>query len=389
MTPVEEREIIFLKGCLTNPMLYSVGATLVTEDALSVTGCVIYKSIITLRESGSEDSISPESLAYILNERGLLQSVGGLITLTAIKDIGFVCDVDGFTRICEDIKVDGRKKKIKDVLLDLASTEVFDPDELISDIVRRIYEVTENTITDGVIRADEAGRTSKPRFAFASSGLASLDRIIGGLVKNEYNIIAARASTGKTALGTQIGVLSALQDHPTIIFSLEQSKDALMGRIHRLVSQEDLADVPLYLMCQSGLTIGRIMAIVQMMKIMHGIQVVVIDYVGLIGGRRNGQSKNDFLDVVSKGIQKMSHNMDVTVMALVQLNRDSEREDREPALYDLRDSGDLEQDADNVILIHRRDRDAEMTKIICAKVREGRIGSFMVKFNQETVSFEE
>lgn len=386
MTSSEEREYLFLKGCLSDPELSAVGESTVNDTSLSVAGNIIYRAILQMRRSGTE-VISPESLAYHLNNSDSLQLIGGLTTLNAINDIGFVCDVDGFKEIADDIRLGARKRNIKNILLELAESMMEDPDELIADVIKKVYEVCEDTLVSHVMRADEAARYVHERKAFVTSSIHGLDKIIGGLVKNEYIIVAARASTGKTALGVQMGLVSALEDHPTIIFSLEQSRNAIMGRILRMISIEDLAGVPLHLMCQSGLTIGKIMATVQMMKIMHGIEVVVIDYVGLIGGRRSGQTKNDFLDMVSKGIQRMARNMDVTVIALVQLNRNSEKEDREPALYDLRDSGDLEQDADNVILIHRRTRDESNAKIIVAKQREGRIGAFNCRFDAATVSF--
>lgn len=384
MSTVEDREYLFLAGCMTDPTLFVVGSSLVDEGSLSVAGNIIYSAIKKLREADS--SVTPELVAYELNNQGSLETIGGLTTLNAIKNIDFRLDVDGFKRISEDIRIDSRKREIKNILKALSESEE-DPDTIISETIRQIYDASENNIKENIVRADKAKSKTKPRTAFASSSIDSLDSIIGGIVKSEYLILAARPSIGKTAMGLQMAANAALDGIPTLVFSLEQSLSAIMGRINRLISEEDLESLPLYLKCEAGLTIGKIMSTVQMAKLMYGIEFVVIDYIGLIGGQRMGQTTNEFLSMVSKGIQSISRKMDVGVVALAQLNRNSEREDREPALYDLRDSGSLEQDADIVVLIHRRNRDDELTKFIVAKHREGTIGSITANFNKDCVMF--
>jgi len=120
-----------------------------------------------------------------------------------------------------------------------------------------------------------------------------------------------------------------------------------------IVAAEKVAAAPVWLDESSDRTILEIRAKARRWVMEHKIQILVIDYVGLVRGTRNFRERRDEVGEVSRGVKAMAKELDIPVLLLAQLNRDSEKNPyRVPQLSDLRDCGDLEQDADVVAILH-------------------------------------
>ncbi|MBC8980771.1 replicative DNA helicase [Pseudomonas lurida] len=241
-----------------------------------------------------------------------------------------------------------------------------------------------------------------------STGLTDLDKLIRGLRKKTVTIIAGLPGSGKTTLGLQIAQHVACGGLGVgMVFSLEMPEEELANRALASLGSVDLQVLdsgrledddwprltaavnkingkPLYVSDKSGLTVARIRSICRQVKRKHGLDVVVIDYIGLIGSDGKAFNRTSELGKISTGIVNIAKELEVPVLLLAQLNRDStKRPGKKPIASDLRDSGQIEADAHCIILVHR-DMDDEqgqngVTELIMPKCRHAPVGSCVVQ----------
>ena len=241
-----------------------------------------------------------------------------------------------------------------------------------------------------------------------STGLVDLDKLIRGLRKKTVTIVAGLPGSGKTTLGLQIAQHIACSGLGVgMVFSLEMPEEELANRALASLGSVDLQvldngqlqdedwprltsavnkiiDRPLYVSDKSGLTVARIRSICRQVKRKHGLDVVVIDYIGLIGSDGKAFNRTAELGKISTGIVNIAKELEVPVILLAQLNRDStKRPGKKPIASDLRDSGQIEADAHCIILVHR-DMDDEqgqngVTELIMPKCRHAPVGSCVVQ----------
>lgn len=241
-----------------------------------------------------------------------------------------------------------------------------------------------------------------------STGLVDLDKLIRGLRKKTVTIVAGLPGSGKTTLGLQIAQHIACTGLGVgMVFSLEMPEEELGNRALASLGSVDLQvldngqlqdedwprltsavskimDKPLYVCDKSGLTVARIRSICRQVKRKHGLDVVVIDYIGLIGSDGKAFNRTAELGKISTGIVNIAKELEVPVILLAQLNRDStKRPGKKPIASDLRDSGQIEADAHCIILVHR-DMDSEegqngATELLMPKCRHAPVGSCVVQ----------
>ena len=214
---------------------------------------------------------------------------------------------------------------------------------------------------------------SRGDVAPVSTGIPAMDEITGGLFPGEMTVIGARPGTGKTALTLQIAEHAATQGHRAVFVSREMS-DIQIGerilarhginmarsRIGRLreddwaAAQAALADASYanILIDNRSTTVAAIRTSCRRWAAKGGLDLICIDYLQLVHSENNG-SRNDQVAAISWACKELSIELNVPVLVLSQLNRELKtRENGEPQLTDLRDSGAVEQDADNVWLLY-------------------------------------
>lgn len=260
---------------------------------------------------------------------------------------------------------------------------------------------------------EEAMTNGKP--PGLATGYSDLDAILCGLRAQQLIVIAARPSLGKTALALNITERLALDTQiPVGFFSLEMSGKELLhrlacsrarvdgtdlahgrpsaGDIQRLtVAHADINRAPLFIVDKGGLSIAQLAAYARRQKQRHGIQVLIVDYLGLLRSGEKGRSRYEETTLVSNALKTIAKELNIPVIALCQLNRDNDRDGRTPRLSDLRDSGAIEQDADVVCLLHRDEKESGDDQTICvivAKQRNGRIGKVDLLFRRQFTRFE-
>ncbi|EWG12921.1 replicative DNA helicase [Cytobacillus firmus DS1] len=234
-------------------------------------------------------------------------------------------------------------------------------------------------------------------------------------------IVGARPSVGKTAFALNMALNAAGQD-AALIFSLEMSKKQLLKRMisckgeissikmrnpKRYFGEGDWSqfsgvmgafdDVKLHIFDQAGMDIGYIWSKVRKARRKYGEgkrMLVVIDYLQLIAGDSRHQNRQAEISEISRKLKTMARDLNVAVIALSQLSRGVEsRQDKRPMLSDLRESGQIEQDADVIAFLYRDDyyykeSDRKDTiEIILTKQRNGPIGTVRLAFMKEIGKF--
>lgn len=252
-----------------------------------------------------------------------------------------------------------------------------------------------------------------------SSGFLELDQHTDGLHPGQTIVLAARPSQGKSALALGIADHCAVDAGIAALFiSLEMSAGELAERYlsmrggvnnyhlknSAMLTPDDFAGLArardaarrarLTIDETPGLTISQLAAVARRAKTRNNIGMLVIDYLQLIDGpRQKGESREQEVARVSRRLKALARELSVPVLVLAQLNRQSEgREDRRPRLSDLRESGQLEQDADIVLLLHRpefydpNDRPG-VAELIIAKNRNGSTGTVLLCFEKALTRF--
>jgi replicative DNA helicase len=226
-----------------------------------------------------------------------------------------------------------------------------------------------------------------------STGLADLDKMLGGLHHSDLLILAGRPSMGKTSLATNIAFNVArafkrgLKDDGTEgtidggvvgFFSLEMSAAQLAQRVlseaaevpselirkgdlneqefqRYLIAAQDLQNCPLYIDDTPALPIAQVAARARRLKRSpQGLDLLIIDYLQLLRGNGRTENRVNEISEITQGLKAIAKELDIPVIALSQLSRQVEnRDDKRPQLSDLRESGSIEQDADVVMFVYR------------------------------------
>ena len=198
-----------------------------------------------------------------------------------------------------------------------------------------------------------------------------------GFHGGEMIVLAARPSMGKTALALNIAENATVVDHvPTLFFSLEMSAEQLAMRMicsHGRLNMTKIRDgygnsdlqkkvfaetkvlekIPLWIDETSNLTILEMRSKARRLYAQQALGLVVIDYLQLLSGTDSRLPREQQIAEISRGIKGMAKELNIPVIVLSQLNRESEKEYRKPLLSDLRESGSIEQDADLVLLLSK------------------------------------
>ena len=252
-----------------------------------------------------------------------------------------------------------------------------------------------------------------------ATGLRDLDSILAGLNAGDLIIIAGRPGMGKTSLAVNIAVSVAMDNVPTVIFSLEMPSDALMTRIFagrtRINSRqikrgmifgdqwsalvgaaEEISRVPLFIDDKPDITIQEIQAKCRKLKKENGLGLVVVDYIQLMRITGKHDNREQQVAEISRTLKTIAREIECPVIGLSQLNRQVDgRNDKRPVMSDLRESGAIEQDADVIMFIYRdevynkdeNNPERGLAEIDVAKQRNGAIGTIKTVFDAKTQTF--
>jgi len=257
--------------------------------------------------------------------------------------------------------------------------------------------------------------------ASLSTGYSLLDEITdGGFAAGDLVIVGARPSVGKTIFGLQFARHCAMELRvPTLFISLEMTKEALVRRMISEACQIPLSDIrrtkltqdqltaqarfltdlrraPLWIQdCRGRLSdYRRVSEAVEVGVSRHRAKVVVIDYLQKMTCSEGGMKMRDLVSAVSASLVSLKSELGITLLALAQVSRDVEKENRTPRISDLAECSHIEQDADTILLLHRaKDHKtgmlSEKGRVIVAKQRDGANGYMPIVAPQGLCSFVE
>lgn len=378
----------------------------------------VYKAMVACEREGKP--IEPGILAEYLKKEGV-----GVADLMEISSK--VASTSHIRHYAEILVENSKKRRFLDVMK--RSQERLDNDqftEVAQWISSELYKIDETSnanncvdreqLMEQVLNYIQRGIETNGESIGMKTGWKTLDTALTGFKKGDLVVIGARPSVGKTAFVLNLtDKLSA--NYKVLFLELEMTavklgmrEVAAKGHIpmSRLFSPHTLTEGELAKVMQAVTTIAAkgnvvfndkqgssleyIRNQIRNQKYSRGVDVVVVDHIGLIPQRKGFSNKNDWLGEVSSTLKALAKEFDVCVIALSQLSRGVEyRTEKKPQLSDLRDSGNIEQDADVVLMLYRagyynKDKkpEIEALKILVEKNRDGKTGSLNMAVNLKT-----
>ena len=421
--------LCFLDNNLIGKILEEVNSDMFYNDANKK----IYETIKKMYENHIALDIT--TITEELDKSKNLAAVGGIEYLTDVIDsVVTASNIDYYINI---IKEKAIIRRLINTATDII-TESYNEDEnitaLLDNAEKSILDVIRSRQTTEFMPIGEVLKNAQSQLEFLSqnkstisgleTGFYDLDKATSGLHEGEMIVLAARPGMGKTAFALNIATHAAKTTKKAVaIFNLEMSAEQLVNRMISAIggiegrklqngqlNQNDwkkyneavsqLANTNIYIEDNAAITSNDIRAKCRRLATKpEGLGLIIIDYLQLLttGGKRPESRQQEVSDI-SRSIKTMAMELKVPVIALAQLSRNAEkRENNEPMLADLRESGSIEQDADIVMFINRKDyykaktelgkNENVETDIIIAKHRKGGTGKFTVLFEPTMMNF--
>ncbi len=301
-------------------------------------------------------------------------------------------------------------------LLEYLNTKLIEISE--KQIVSHYWHIRD--VAREVIDIIEKHRKQERLITGIATGFLDLDLLTTGFHPSDLIIVAARPGMGKSSFMLSMAIHMAMQEKvPVVIYSLEMSKEQLVMRAlsmlsgvplqnirrgfvneedrNKLISSAlDLSRCEIYIDDTPGLSTTDVRIKTRKLKKEKGVEVAFIDYLQLLRPPTRRSSRQEEVAEISRNLKALAKELSIPVVALAQLSRQVEhRSDKRPQLADLRESGQIEQDADLIIFIHRPEyykrnpspEEQGIAEIIVAKQRQGPTGIVKVAFLKDTASF--
>ena len=393
-----EAEQALLGSILVNNDIIDEISTLVTSNIFYDPAHVkIFEVIESLNNKGM--IANPITLKNFFEKDNMLTEVGGteyLVKLTRFS--GSVKQAVDYAKIIHEMYLRRELVQISDKLsADTlnANSQEQNAENIIESTEKSLFDLAErgsfsqsflkfNQALDQTIEMATLAMKSDQGIVGVPTGLTDLDEKLGGLHKSDLVILAGRPSMGKTALATNIAynaahhILKRQEKSSVAFFSLEMSSEQLSTRIlseqariksddvrrgkvteeeinRYIETSRNIYNLPLYIDETPAITIATLSNRARRIKRLFGLNLIVVDYIQLM---RSSSNKHDGrvqeISEITQGLKALAKELSVPVLALSQLSRAVEqRDDKQPQLADLRESGSIEQDADVVMFVYR------------------------------------
>ena len=388
----------------------------------------IYKAIILLYQNKTHIDIV--TLVNFLQETGSLNKVGGIqILIELISQIPNLIYFEEYIKLVKD-------KFFRRCLIKLGYEAINSGyitntplEDILIDFETKVFNLTTETKTQKLfssaellneIFVDLKDKFLNKNFMGLKSGFHDLDAIVQGFQKSDLIIIAGRPSMGKTALSLNIAI-NIIQNSklPILFFSLEMSKEQIMYRLLAMetninqmrlrngkLSQNDwvkvnrminiLSKLPLFIDDTSDLSIQNIRSKIKtLMFEQNQLGLIIVDYLQLMqNSKLRTENRVQELSQITRSLKIIAREFNIPVIALSQLSRNVEnRVEKKPMLSDLRESGSIEQDADLVLMLYRKNyydtlnSNENDIELIVAKQRNGPTGTIKLQFDKRSNKF--
>jgi replicative DNA helicase len=422
-----EAERAVLGAILLEPSLLPRAVELLTpEEFYKEAHRRIFAAMIYLFERGE----APDTImvAETLRRDGVFEEVGGHTVLATLQEEGTVAtQFAAYTAIVREKALLREMIRVAREIVEAGYEETDDVQALLDRAEQMLFRISQRRfqrtafpvreILDDAIKHIETLYHRKEDITGLATGFTELDKLSSGLQGSDFVIIAGRPSTGKTAFALNIAAHAAVElQRPVLIFSLEMSKEQLVQRLlcaearvdsrkvrsgflqepewRRIIAAAGrLHEAPLFIDDTANLSVLEARAKARRIQAEHRLDLVVIDYLQLMQGRWRAENRQQEISEISRSLKALAKELNVPVVALSQLSRAVEaRGEGLPRLSDLRESGALEQDADLIMFLARKESTPETeigtTDLVIGKHRNGPTGRLELVFNAEYTRFD-
>jgi replicative DNA helicase len=426
---VETETACLASALLSREALYKVIEILQPEDFYLDKHRIIFGAVLELIQKDLPVDLT--TVKQRLVDHGNFEKIGGDPALVELyQAVSTSANAEFYARRIQELSLRRRLIDVATESVEKCYDMTFETDELLDDVEKNIFDVTERRISadfkplDSVLQdtLNNIGNwyETKRIVTGIGSGFRKLDEMLTGFHQAELIIIAARPGMGKTALALNIINHVALKEkRPVLFFSLEMPATQLGMRMLCVESMIDsqrvrtghinsdelksliqtsgkLSKSAVFIDDSPSATVLQMRAKARRMAQKNkDLGIVVVDYLQLISGNPRIE-RHQQISEISRFLKQLARDLEVPVIAISQLSRQVEhRTDQIPTLADLRESGAIEQDADVVMFIYREDKVKKETErrgvadIIIAKQRNGPIGTVSLKFWEKYTRFDD
>ena len=387
------------------------------SDFYSRANMRIYEAIMTLDGKGKRPDI--QTVVQELKHSGKLDEAGGasyVSSLTTVIPSG--ANIDYYVQRVKNYSLKRSLLQVASKIAVSAYDESKESSEVLNDLQQTIFKLSDDRqvtssrnirdVLKQTVELIDLAMKSKGAITGIASGFDELDQYTSGFQKDEFIIIGARPSVGKTALALNMAAHIAFHKKiPTAFMSLEMSDIALVQRLisseasvrasnlrSGLLSKEEYTKVvksmsiidetPFHIVDMPNMKLSQLRTEARKLKAQQNVQIIFIDYLGLIMHDNNNIVRYEQISEISRSLKSLARELHIPIVVLCQLTREAQRE--APTLAHLRDSGSIEQDADLVLFLNRelkknkKDEESQLppdvipTDLIVAKQRNGPTG---------------
>ncbi|MGI6004179.1 MAG: replicative DNA helicase [Christensenellales bacterium] len=411
-SPEAEQSVL---GCMliSDSAVAAVCSRLVSDDFYTPAHKEIFAAILEMY--AQSQPVDLVTVTEKLRSRGSLDGVGGPAYLVDLSQmVPGAANIDAYIKLVSDKTTLRRLIAAGEHIVHESYSPANDVEEVLETAEQSIFNISQRkmlrafaSLKEELIPAHEQiekAFINKNRITGIPTGFVQLDDMTSGFHGSELILVAARPSMGKTSFVMNIVQNAAIKHSAKVaVFSLEMSTQQLVNRMICAEAMVDLQKVrtgdlnnedwgkilsamsvlgqaEVYIDDTSGISVMEVRSKCRRLKMERGLDMVVIDYLQLMSGTRQNDSRQQQISDISRGLKGLARELDVPVIALSQLSREAERrEDKHPMLSDLRDSGAIEQDADIVMMLYResyydKTKDDNMIDVDIAKQRNGPTG---------------
>ena len=423
---------LLTNGSNSGAVVDTVTSILKSEDFYRDAHRIIYDAILEIVHANkTADFIT---VGEELDRRKRLDAVGGLAYITSLANESVSYNVEEHAKIISEKAQLRRLIDAGNKIVGMTYAGEDEPTTILNKAEQMVLDVSGQTQSESsfapiseivLSNLDKLNALQQHDGAITGvpTGFKDVDHVFNGLQKSDLILVAARPAMGKTAFTLNIAQnVTMLYDKTVAFFSLEMGKEQLVARIlssvagvsseklrranmdpadwEKVIAAADrMSKAKLFIDDTPGLTVQDMRSKLRRLKVEHGLDLVIVDYIQLMQGRNSGKgSENSQQEVseISRNLKLIAREFNVPLIALSQLSRGVEsRPDKRPVLSDLRESGSLEQDADIVIFLYRDkyyDENSEKgdnAEVLIRKHRNGSVGTVELRFIGEFPQFKD
>ena len=384
---IEAEEAVIGSLIVDPDAIFKIATFLVPEDFFDETNQVIYRACLSVHQRN--EVVNQIIVAHELMRQNRLEQIGGAAYLSHLVSITPTpLYVEHYARIVSNAAAMRRLIVAAGQIAAIGYAAGADVESTLNKAIDILFQVgSKGAPTNLVLVRDilskyfeEVGQPSleEKQISHILTGFAGLDELLGGLQRSDLVILAARPAVGKTCLALNIARNAAIEQKACVaLFSLEMSRDTIVQRLLSSEARVDSKDVRLghftereerRIMDASGVLSEapiyiddapqqRVVDIGSKARRLHrerNIDLIVIDYLQLMRGDGRNEPRVQEIGNITRSLKGLARELNVPVLTVSQLSRAVEwRSSHKPQLFDLRESGSIEQDADVVFFIHR------------------------------------